>query len=312
MYGYFRPYHSNLTHTERQLFNSYYCRICYCLRIVGGQLARFCTTYDGAVYALILALQSKEAAPPVLPCERLGKKNLKLFRDDEVGIKFANLSLISVGEKIRDDRIDKNDFKTKVTSAVFSRAIDKAKAAEPDLAKGSFEGTDRINALQDGGAPLESVFSAYGDMAAESFSHFLSMTKETEELVRSVSEWIFLVDMVCDYNEDYERGTYNGFKTEGLATFSEYFNIHYKEFLSIAGAVTDRMIAALMAVRDDSRVWNTLYKIIIYASDTVIPAAIRGEDVEFHYFSDIFERINENRSYNKDIKRLGIKRDEKD
>lgn len=274
-------------------------------------MARFCTTYDAAVYALILALQSKEEAPPVLPCERIGRKNLKLFSEDGVGIKFANLSLISVGEKIRDDRLDKNDFKTKVISAVFSSAIKKAKAAEPDIAKGSFEGTDRINVLQDGGAPLESVFSAYGDMAAESFSHFLDMTKETEELVRSVSEWIFLVDMVVDYGEDYERGTYNGFKKEGLATFSEYFNVHYKEFLSIADKVGQRLVDALMAVRDDSRVWNTLYKIIIYAIDTVIPAAIEGEDVEFHYFSDLFERINENRRFNKDIKRLRIDRNEK-
>jgi hypothetical protein len=136
------------------------------------------------------------------------------------------------------------------------------------------------------------------------------MTPEIEELVRSVSEWIFLVDMVCDYAEDYAGGTYNGFKTEGLPTFADYFNVHYLEFLKISGDVTDRMVSALMAVRDDSVTWNTLYKIIIYAVDTVIPAAIEGQDVEFHYFPDLFERIAENRKFDQDIRRLGIEKNE--
>ena len=64
-----------------------------------------------------------------------------------------------------------------------------------------------------------------------------------------------------------------------------------------------------MAVRDDSAVWNTLFKIIVHAIDNVLPAAIGGEDVSFHYFPDLFERIRENGRLNSDIKRLGIKRE---
>lgn len=270
-----------------------------------------CTTYDGAIYGLILSLQSKETPPPVLPCERFGKKNLKAFVDDETGLRLARLSLISVGEKIRDDKLDKNDFKTKVVSSIFSRAIEKAKEIEPELAKDSFEGTERINTLQNEGAPLMSVFEAYGDMAVNSFSRFLELSAQTEELVRSVSEWIFLVDMVCDYADDYKDGTYNGFKTEGLTTFSQYFDAHYREFLQIARRVTGRLMSALMAVKDGSRTWNTLYKIISHATETVIQNAILGKDVEFHYFKDLFERIGTSRRFKKDIKRLGIHKDEK-
>lgn len=310
MYGYFRPYVSNLTHKERQLFNAYYCRICYCLRVEGGQLARFCTTYDGAIYAMILALQSKEKAPPVLACERIGTKNLKFFKDDDTGLRLARLSLISVGEKLRDDRIDNHDLKSAVVSSLFKDAIEKAKQKEPALAQSSFEGTERINALQDRGAPLDEVFGAYGDMAAASFSSFLDMTPEIEELVRSISEWNFLMDMICDYDEDYQNGTYNGFKTEGLPTFHAYFDRHYTEFLEIAGKANDRLLSALMAVRDDSRTWNTLFKIIMHAIDNVIPMAIEGKDVGFHYFSDLFERLHENRQFDRDIKRLRIEKHE--
>ena len=306
MFGYFRPYHSNLTNSEKRLFESYYCRICYCLRILGGQLARFFTTYDGAIYSMIVDLQTKASNPPHLPCERFGTKNLKHFEHDEIGLKVARLSLISFGEKIRDDEIDKNYFKAKLGSLLFSKTILKAAEAEPIIAMSSYLGTERINELQNANSDIMEIFSAYGDMAVLTISELSPLTEKSEELVRSVSEWIFLVDMICDYDEDYKHGTYNGFKTEGFATFSEYFDTHYVEFLEIVNKISDRLVNAIMAVRENSPLWNTLYKIIINAVNTVIPNRIMGKDIEFHYFSDLFERIRTNKKMKNDIKRLKV------
>ena len=270
-------------------------------------MARFCTTYDAALYALVLGLQTKEPAPPALQCERLGTKNLRLFDDDEIGLKFARLSLISVGEKLRDDHIDKNNLATRTVCLPLAKAIKRAKADEPEMAKSSYAGTERINELQNSGAPLTDIFSAYGDMAYASFSRFVEMTPETEELVRSISEYNFLVDMVVDYNDDYKSGSFNGFKKDGHPTFSDYYDSYYLEFNAIASKVTDRLLSAVMAVRDDSTLWNTIFKIVSYAIDHVLPSAILGEDVGFHYFKDLFWRIGENSKLNKDIKRLGLK-----
>lgn len=269
-------------------------------------MARFFTTYDGAIYSMIVDLQTKTTPPPHLPCERFGKKNLRFFEEDEVGLKFARLSLISFGEKIRDDQLDKNHFKAKLGSLLFSKIINKAKEAEPNMANDSYQGTEKINKLQETNQPIMEIFAAYGDMAASSISHFIQMTKETEELVRSVSEWIFLVDMICDYDEDYKNGTYNGFKIEGIATFGEYFDTNYQEFLEIVSSISNRLYNAIMAVRDNSELWNVLYKIITYAINTVVPNAIMGKDIEFHYFSDLFERIKKNKKLKKDMKRLKV------
>lgn len=311
MFGYFRPYEAKLTQRERIVFKAYYCRTCYCLRIVGGQAARFCTTYDAAIYALILALQSGEDMPPVIPCERLGNK-YKMFRGDEMGMKMAYLSLISFGEKIRDDQMDNGGLKSKLVSIPVARAIRKACAAEPKMAKDSYEGTERINALQNANAPLHEVLGAYGDMAVKSFSEFTTLTPQTEELIRSVSEWIFLVDMVCDYNDDYQDGTYNGFKREGIPTLTEYFDKYYAEFSAVANRVSDRFIVALFSVKDDSVVWNTLFKICMHAIDTVLTEAVLGQDVSYHYFREVFTRMRENKRLEKDIKRLGITKYEED
>ena len=64
MYGYFRPHNSYLTSAETNVFHSHYCRVCYCLRLIGGQACRFCTTYDAAVYSMIINLQKGEDNPP--------------------------------------------------------------------------------------------------------------------------------------------------------------------------------------------------------------------------------------------------------
>lgn len=311
MFGYFRPYHSQLTNSEKRKFESYYCRICYCLRIAGGQTARFCTTYDAAIYSIIVDLQMKATPPPQLPCERFGKKNLRHYVQDDIGLKFARLSLISLGEKIRDDQVDNGGAGTRLASALFSSSIAKAKEKEPALAKNSYDGTERINELQSSNALPEKVFEAYGDMAVGSFNQFLDMSSGTEELIRSVSEWIFLVDMICDYDDDYKNGTYNGFKTDGYKTFKEYFDVNYSAVLEVAEKMSNRLIAAVMAVRDDSELWTILYKIITHAVDTVIPDVIEGKDVKFHYFSDLFERIGKNKRAKKERRRLGVENYEK-
>ena len=136
------------------------------------------------------------------------------------------------------------------------------------------------------------------------------MTPETEELVRSISEYNFLVDMVVDYDDDYKNNSYNGLKKVEYPTFAEYYNHCYLEFFEIANRVCDRLRRAILAVRDDSKTWNTLFKIIMHALDSVLPDAIVGEDVEFHYFKDLFARIDENMTMNRDIKRLGLKHEE--
>ena len=310
MFGYFRPYRSNLTQSELQLFNSYYCRVCYCLRLLGGQTARFFTTFDIAIYSMILNLQKGDADPPELKCQRFGKKNMKLFQEDETGLKMARMTFIAFGEKFRDDLLDSKSAKARLAVAFFFKTIERAKKAEPELARIGFEGTNRINDLQNAGAPLFDVLAAYGDMAVESFGSFMPLTAETAALVRYLSEWIFFIDMICDYDEDYgNNNAYNGFKTQGCPTFSDYFNLHYRKFLKIESVVTNRLVAALNAVKDDSRRWNTLFKIIMNAVDNVVPAVIEGMDVKFHYAEELRENYRKMRKTKRDSKRLGVHRE---
>lgn len=306
MYGYFRPHNSYLTSAETNVFHSHYCRVCYCLRLIGGQVCRFCTTYDAAVYSMIINLQKGEDNPPFLPCEKVRTTNMQKFRGDVTGIKLANLTLIGFGEKFRDDQIDHNG-KSRFARMIFAKAIKRAVAAEPKIAQIMRDGNTRVNELQNGGADIFAVLGAYGDMTAEIFAEFLDMTPQTEALLRAVGEWTFFVDMACDYADDVSSGDYNGLKTADSNTFEEYFEKHYTEFFALEQAVTGKLLAALDGVKDNSRTWNTLYKIIIHSVNTVLPSLATGGDVKFHYFSNLFWRYGEAIKLGRDIKRLGVR-----
>ncbi len=303
MYGYFRPFRAGLTRAEAELFRAHYCRVCYCLRLLGGQSARYLTTYDIAVYSLLLQL-GREGEPPLLMCQRLGKKNMRLFSGDETGLKLARLSMISFGEKFRDDELDGESFKEKAARAFFRKRILRAAKEEPELAEIARSGTDEINRLQDANAPIFAVLKAYGDMAVRSFSCFRELSAAEEELFRSLSEWIFFLDMVCDYGDDFASGAYNGLKTEGCPTFSAYFDRNYIGFLQLQKAVTDRLVSALFAVKEKTRRWNVLYKVILFAADTVIPSVIEGEDVKYHYFKELRRAHRALKDLRKSSKRL--------
>lgn len=306
MYGYFRPYQSSLTQGELNLFNAYYCRICYCLRLYSGQASRFFTTYDAAIYAMIINLENREPHPPVLPCQRLKTGNMKLFEHDNTGIKFARISLISFGAKVRDDLLDGNRARAKACLALFGKAIRKAESDEPLLTEIGIKGTNEVNRRQNEGEDIYSVLAAYSDMAIKSFSSSFRFGEKTAELLRAISEWIFFVDMICDYADDYKSDAYNALKTPGLATFKQYFDAEYSSFMQIEKRITGRLVDAVMSVRDDSMLWNTLFKIILNSVNTIIPSAIEGNDIRYNYFKEVWQRYFEIKKHKAMTKRLGL------
>lgn len=289
MFGYFRPYDSGLNRKQARLFGAYYCRLCYCLRILGGQACRAMTTFDLALYSMILDLYTGAPHPSKMKCQRILTSNMNQFQSDETGLKLARLALIGFGEKFRDDELD-GDGKTKVLSALFSKHVREAREKEPEIAAISREGTDRVNLLQNSDADLFEVLHAYGDMVAAVFDQFADLPDRFRVLFASVAEWTFFIDMLCDYAEDYKSGSYNYFKTDGCPDFGSYYDKHYPSFIEIEEKVSSRLIAAVKGVSTADSLYYTIYKILMHSLDTVVPALIREEDVTWHYLRELLKQ----------------------
>lgn len=272
MYGYFRPRDSRLTEDERKIFNAYYCRVCYCLRILGGQSARFFTTFDMAMYSLLLNLAQKQARPAFHKCERFATRITREYESDQVGKRLANLTILMFGEKIRDDEMDGDRFRAAGMNLLFHKTIANARLAEPRMAEIARKGTDRINQLQTEGADLNGILETYGQMVVNLFLCIEELEQRYQRLFRSIAMWTFYIDMLHDYNKDYKNNAFNGFKIKGFPTLRECFDIYYADFIGVNQRITREFREALYAISDDSSEWKILYKIIDTAlSSTAVP-----------------------------------------
>lgn len=287
MYGYFRPYDSELNEKQRRIFQSYYCRLCYCLWQFGGQSVRYFTTFDLTLYSMILHLSLEKDAPPFYGCQRVRTTNRNRFKDDTLGLKLAKLSLITFGEKFRDDLIDEGGFKNLLKKILFQRKVKKACAEEPTIALLAYEGTERINRLQEQNADIDTLLNTYADAAAKTLCAVADVKENYLRLFRSLARWTYFVDILCDYDEDCKKDQYNPLRREGAASLDEYLSKNYHALLLKNREIAHEVHDALTGCRTERTEWDILFKVIAHSLNTVVPNILTGTDVAFHYFKEL-------------------------
>lgn len=286
MYGYFQPTYAHLSDEEHKVFNAYYCRLCYCLWNVGGQLARPFTSFDVTIYSIILNMAIGGETPPYLRCQTFKRDNLNKFATDEHGQKLASLIFIAIGEKLRDDILDENSFKAKVVNFILSKQIKKSQQLDPYSAQLARQGTSAVDEKQNAGEDLDEILNVYGDMLADLFQGFATYDEKYRKLFFYLGKWTFFIDMLCDYADDYKEGKYNFFKTEGLPTLNDYFNLHYDVLIKKNREISGGLLDAIRDVNDGSVEARVLEKVVRHAVENVIVDIINGKPVQYDYFRE--------------------------
>lgn len=308
MFGYFRPFEAMSHSAERRAFTAHYCRLCYCLRSLGGQKARAFTTFDATIYGMIYCISTKQPSPPFMPCEKIKKNNMRRFSSDELGMKLARISLIAFGEKLRDDKIDGDHrFKTAFVNLLYGRMIRRAEETESEITENSRKGTDSINELQAAGAGLHEVLGAYGRSVAGTFLCVGEMSEDGYNLIRALAEWTFFVDMLCDYDEDAAEGKPNTLYVPGCPTLRDYFDNNYEFILKENKRITDAVMEPLVRLENGTNDWKALHTIIVHALDTVVRELVGGEDIKFKYFKELGKNYKSMHENNKQRKKIGEK-----
>lgn len=304
MFGYFRPFESDLTSQQEKVFKSYYCRICYCLRSLGNQLCRYLTTFDAAIYSIIYKIATGGERPPFFACQKIKKSNTRYFAHDVDGLLFANLTLVGFGEKIADDLSDHDGgkAKAKLMKSLFGKPIEKAQKVLSSCAKNTHDCTTEIDRLQSQNADLMTLLDVYGDLTPKNIAELAPISPQIAEVYRQLSRWVYFVDILSDYDKDYKSGAYNPLKQLDCPTIQSYFDKHYRDLLQANRQISDALVAALLAIRDDSTEWIVLYKVITHSLDTVVPTVLCGGDVSFHYFKELRKNIKSERRKMKEKK----------
>lgn len=286
MYGYFDYKKAYLRNNEQEIFSCYYCRLCYCLWNKGGQKARYLTTYDATVYNLILAVAGADERPQHFPCQRVRTTNRNFFKDDVMGNLMADLVILGFAVKVRDNRADGDTVKAFFADLLFKKLMDKTVTKYKEFFDKSYAAICEMDKLQSADAPAEEVLSAYGKIMENSFRHFFSLDEKFFRLINATARWIFLIDMIDDYDDDIKHNAVNSLIRKDCSTVRELFDRHYNELLPLIQSQSRDLQQALSDVRCEKAEWTVLSKVIRHSTATLVPDILSGKDVRYHYFKN--------------------------
>lgn len=258
---------------------------------MGGQRARFLTTFDATVYYMIYSMAGGLPTPPSFRCEKLSKEGMHISEKDELAMRFVRGILVAIGEKMRDDRLDGDKLKANILKLMVGKIIKKAQDAEPELARVTYDGIERINRLQESEVAVLDLLSAYGETMADSLRCIGEVPQEYEELQKAIAAWTFYVDILCDYDEDYKANKFNPLKRAEYPTLKTLFNKEYAMLFELNRTICGRVVAALNATKNQSTEWYAVRGILTHAMTNVVPDILDGKDVKFKYFRELTKNM---------------------
>ncbi len=261
MFGFIVPHSDSLSNDEKELFRSFYCALC---RKIGERSnpARMFLSYDLTFLALLTsALDSddtqfgdKKRCPmhPFRPTPDIDSKHISYA---------ADISVMLIKEKIKDDIKDENKLSARVMDVLVKDRIKENKEAR-EIIK-----TELSNL---GITEKENVLNP--DIAGDSFAKLvgnifmLSPIPEKHKkamywLGYNLGRWVYLLDAFSDLEKDIKKGSYNPFNTgEGYEAIRENKLSEIDEMLTFTLSEMSLSFDLLDIKRYRSILENVLFK----------------------------------------------------
>lgn len=219
MFGYVRPFKSELLVREYDQYKAAYCQLCRALKEHYGRAASFTLSYDCTFYALLM-LSTREARLS-LHHGRCVMNPLKrcdfLESDEEAYHKAAALSVLLTYHKLRDNLEDDSFFKS-LGSRLFlpfvSRKARKAAEEYPFLAQEAQKAMDGQRQAEENAGGVDVCAEPTANLLAALFRELACDSLQGAALERFgyfLGRWVYLMDAADDLLDDLKEGAFNPF-----------------------------------------------------------------------------------------------------
>ena len=219
MFGYVRPFKSELLVREYDQYKAAYCQLCRALKEHYGRAASFALSYDCTFYALLM-LSTREARLS-LHHGRCVMNPLKrcdfLESGGEVYHKAAALSVLLTYHKLRDNLEDDSFFKS-LGSRLFlpfvSRKARKAAEEYPFLAQEAQKAMDGQRQAEENAGGVDACAEPTANLLAALFKELACDSLQGAALERFgyfLGRWVYLMDAADDLLDDLKEGAFNPF-----------------------------------------------------------------------------------------------------
>ncbi len=233
MFGYVKPFVPNLRVKEYELYKSVYCGLCRSMKKHTGNLSRVTLSYDMTFFALVrTVLAEKDFSIRKRRCAVHPMKTRPMLEDCDALAYAAYVSALLTAHKIDDTILDERGFKRAAARAVrpYARRLKrKAGRAEYEIdsvVRGAMEETRRLEREKCPSPDL--LADVFGRMLGTLLAMGLDGRKKTiaYEIGLHTGRFVYMIDAVCDYEEDRKNGSYNPFlyafeREEEMQTFRE-------------------------------------------------------------------------------------------
>lgn len=220
MFGYVRPYKSELLVRQYEQYKAVYCQLCRTLGKEYGWLAKLSLSYDCTLYALLaLAVHGAKVKEFHGRC-RVNplKKCTFLPAEGEEYAKAAALQVLLTRYKLEDDRADEGFFKALGSRLLLLYVRPKAKKAA-----GRYPLLEELARTVVADQAKAEAARAGVDACAEPTAHLLrelfrelggcdeSQALALGEFGYFLGRWVYLMDAADDLGEDLAQGKFNPF-----------------------------------------------------------------------------------------------------
>lgn len=219
MFGYVRPFKSELLVRQYDQYKAAYCQLCRSLKEHYGRLSSFTLSYDCTFYALLIL--SVQEAKLTLHHGRCVMNPLKrcdfLQSDGEAYHKAAALSVLLTYHKLRDNLEDDGfwkSFGSRVFLPFVSRKAKKAAKEYPFLAKEAQKAMDGQREAEASGGGVDACAEPTAKLLEALFGELACDKMQGAALERFgyfLGRWIYLMDAADDLMDDVKEKAFNPF-----------------------------------------------------------------------------------------------------
>lgn len=230
MLGYVRAYKPEMKFKDFDLYKGVYCSLCKEIGKRYGFIARLTLSYDFTFFA-IMRMAVRDGCPGMKQSRcsfNPMKKCLDCGRDNEDTAYTADVSMLMVYHKLRDNINDSKFFKRllcKLAIPFAKRLYKKASARCPEQAKMLEKMMDRQNQIEKNNAGIDESAHPSAMMLGELIGYNIECN-DNEALKKVgyfLGRWVYIIDAVDDCEDDIKTGSFNPLKDKfSEENFNEY------------------------------------------------------------------------------------------
>lgn len=260
MFGYLTMQNRFMTWKTNRCYHNYYCGTCFGLEQNYRQRGRMLLSYDVAILGILLGCHPSPLGERY-HCRGQQREKCCVFKEGKWN-QIAAINILLMNEKLKDDMNDDHSLRAFLGTLIFGQMIRKAQRAFPEMSEVIKKGYRDIYALEKRNGSVREIGKCFADMMEHTAGKCKKLEDWERAYIRCISEWIYYIDALDDYEKDFRKNKFNPLKKKDAKTFYEYTRKYIRTIAEDMHYLNSGFMDVLEDIPDDSAEYRILITLI--------------------------------------------------